>query len=714
MDILNSLNNEQREAVTNTEGYIRVIAGAGSGKTKALTHRYAFLVEELSVSTENILCVTFTNKAAAEMRSRIRRMIGDHDTGYICTFHGFCVQELREDIHLLHYPKTFMIMDEEDQDTLLKGVYEQRGIDTRRFPLSLARDMICGRKESLEYIELVRESSNEQLLKTYNEAKKEEDVIFYGYLYEQKKNYGLDYDDLINFTYYILTKYKDVKEYWQQKMQYVMVDEFQDVSRRQYLIADILSGYHKNLFVVGDPDQTIYSWRGADVKIFLGFEDSHPNTKTIVMNRNYRSMEQIILGSNSLIEKNTNRYKKELRPERENNEDILFFHGQSTKEEAEWIVDKIKELSDKGKTLEDIAILYRAHHVSRAIEEALIKEKVPYVLYSGIEFYGRKEIKDIISYLRMLTISDDFAFVRTVNEPRRNIGKSRMEFLSNYVKSKNCTLYEALKENIDNPIFQRTKAKAYIELIEKYKGMYLKMRMTDVLENILIESGYEEMLKNAGENERLDNLAELKQSIFEYETSAHEEVFLSDYLQSIALFTNMDKEQKKHAVKLMTVHTAKGLEFPVVFVCGMSEGVFPSSRTVDYDGMEEERRLAYVALTRAEDLLFLSDCEGQTYDGTNRCPSRFVFNIDEKYIRYVREIDPEQKQKFLKRIEDSEKLFKELKEPTIEEGTRIKHKHLGEGTVVSIDVAHKCYNIKFDAYETERSIMMTASLDIIG
>lgn len=713
MDILQGLNPQQREAVETTEGYVQVVAGAGSGKTKALTHRYAYLVEELGIPTENILCVTFTNKAAGEMRARIRTLIGDHDTGYICTFHGFCVKELREDIHLLHYLRNFNVIDEQDQNTILHSIYEENHIDTRRYPYSIARDMICERKNDLGYILLMMQTDNEDLRAEYHEAVTQDDVIFYGYLMEQKKNYSLDYDDLINYTYYILENFDDVRKFWQSRLQYVMVDEFQDVSRRQYGLADILSGLYKNLFVVGDPDQTIYSWRGADVKLFLGFEKAHPGTRSIIMNSNYRSMPSIILGSNSMIAKNTARIEKNLIPIKNGGSDILYYHGKDVKDEAKWIADKIEELAGRGRGYEEIAILYRAHHVSRPIEEMFLQKKIPYIIYSGVEFYGRKEIKDVISYLKMLINQDDISFLRTVNEPRRNIGKKRIELIENVAKKNNCSLYQALKLSLNEELIQKSKASEYIGLIEKYRSCYKSMRITELLENILVETGYEEDLKAAGEDERLENLAELKPSIYDYETKSYETTTLEEYLQNIALFTNMDKEQKKRSVKLMTIHASKGLEFPIVFVCCLSEGIFPSSRVAGYDDIEEERRLAYVAFTRAEDMLFLSDADGLTFAGDTRCPSRFVFNVDEAYLKYVTPIDEELKAQYLKQFESNEHVLKEVDNPTIKEGCRVSHKHWGEGTVLAVDTEHKCYEIQFDKMERPRSIMMSAPLEII-
>lgn len=714
IDLLDNLNEQQKDAVTTTEGYVRVVAGAGSGKTKALTHRYAYLVDMLGVSTQNILCVTFTNKAAGEMRSRIRNLIGDHDTGYICTFHGFCVKELREDIHLLNYPKNFLVMDEEDQNKILHSVYEEKEIDARRTTLSYARDIICARKDSLEYIQLMCQADNRELLSIYKSSTKVDDIIFYGYLVEQKKNFSLDYDDLINYTFYILSKYEKERNYWQQRMQYVMVDEFQDVSHRQYMLADILSGYHHNLFIVGDPDQTIYTWRGADVKIFLEFDLCHDETKTIVMDKNYRSNSPIIMGSNSLIANNSVRFKKQLKPVKQTGDKIFYYHGKNVKDEADWISEQIISLHKDGISFEDIAILYRAHHVSRPIEESLLEKKIPYIIYSGVEFYGRKEIKDILSYLRMIVQRNDLDFLRTINEPRRNFGKKRVAFITAFAKEHNCSLYDALKQNMNEDLIAKSRAGEYIALIEKYSEKYSRMKITDLLTYVLEESGYEINLKVAGEDERLENLAELKQAIYDYEVNSNESTSLEEYLQSIALFTNMDKEQRKHSVKLMTIHASKGLEFPYVFVCGLSEGIFPSSRVTEYDDMEEERRLAYVAFTRAEEKLFISDAEGMTFEGESRCPSRFIFNIDEQYLTYVKPIDEDKKAQFKSRIDGSERIMEIKKEPIITEGTRIRHKVFGEGTVLKLDFVSNCYEIMFDKFGTSRNIRMEMELEIVG
>lgn len=482
LDIFHGLNEEQKEAVTTTEGYVRVIAGAGSGKTRALTNRYVYLVKELGISTANILCVTFTNKAANEMKKRIRSLIGDYDTAYVNTFHGFCVQVLREDIHTMNYPNQFIVMDTEDTETILRNVYKEANISSKSYTFQMSRDMIAMRKLGKnEHIPYLLSLDHSLLKDKYLNSKKAEDRIFYGYLYEQKKIFGLDFDDLISFVVYILENFSEKREKWQQRLEYVMVDEFQDVSALQYKLADLLSGYHRNLFVVGDPDQTIYTWRGARVEYILNFDQVHEGTKTIVLDKNYRSTPNILGASNSLIQKNTKRIDKSLKAVRESNLPVVYHHAKTSEDEAKWIVTKVKELCDSGKKYQDITILYRSHYVSRSLEEAFVKAKIPYILYSGVEFYKRKEIKDILCYLRMLVSQDDLSFLRVVNEPRRNIGNKRIELLKEYANKEDCSLYEALKANMSHPLIEKSNAKEFIALIEKYRESYHTMTLTDLL-----------------------------------------------------------------------------------------------------------------------------------------------------------------------------------------------------------------------------------------
>ena len=703
MDYLSELNPEQYEAATTTEGFVRVVAGAGSGKTKTLTARYMYLVEQLGISTANILCVTFTNKAAAEMKKRIRKVLPDQDLGRITTFHGFCVGLLKEDCHVIGYPTTFIVLDEEDKEAMLRTVFEDLGITSRDMTIKEAVDHIGWRKGGRGYVKTLIDPDLNRLVDLSNKATTLKDKVMYRYFYEQRKCYGLDFDDLVYFALYILEHDRDTREKWQERLEYIMVDEFQDIDKDQYSLADILSGYHKNLFVVGDPDQTIYTWRGADVKFILEFDSRHENVKTIYLNTNYRSVPQILAASNALIDKNRERLKKELTAVRPDARKPLYFHAKTSQLEADWMTAQMRAMHDGGKTYSQMAVLYRAHYVSRTVEESLIKNKIPYVLYSGVEFYKRKEIKDIICYLRMVYAGDDVSFLRTVNEPRRGVGRTRIAALKQFAEMNRCSLYEALVANLDTKFIKSSRAKEYVRLIEKYRAIYDGMDLTDLLSGILTDSGYELMLRTSGEEERLDNLAELKQAIYDFQRKAGEEVTLGNYLDHAALFTNMDQTDKAQAVKLMTIHAAKGLEFPVVFLCGLSEGIFPGKRADTREKLEEERRLAYVAFTRARDRLFLSDAAGNNYDGSFRYPSRFLFNAEEENLEYAVELDPSLKEDALHHIRLTEDTGPAPERPNESVGQRVLHPVFGEGTVIGIPRGQAGYIVQFDAMVTPRT-----------
>lgn len=712
-NFIDELNEQQRETVTTTEGYVRIIAGAGTGKTKALTYRYAYLVDELGISTSNILCVTFTNKAAREMSKRIRQMIGDSDTGYICTFHGFCVKLLREDIHAINYPQNFVVMDSEDTEDILKTVYENAHIQSRTYTFDMARNHISAMKNEMQHIAYLADISNDRLLADYEKASDIPEKVFLGYLYEQKKVYGLDYDDLITIALHILRTDAEKCRKWQERMMYVMVDEFQDVSGNQYALAEILSGYHRNLFIVGDPDQTIYTWRGARIEYILNFDAEHEDTKTVFLDVNYRSIPEILAVSNSLIEKNKKRLPHRLEAYKKSGRRPQYIHSKTTGDEARWMTAEIQKLISTGNSYSDIAVIYRSHFVSRSIEEAFIKSKIPYTLYSGVEFYKRKEIKDVLAYLRMIVYSDDLSFRRVINEPKRNFGKKRMALLKAYADSHRCSLYNALLDLLEEKSVKTTGATVFVDIIEGFKKTYKEKKLTDLVTEILEQTGYEVMLRQSGEQERLDNLAELKQSIDEFEKTSGEENTLEEYLQSIALYTNSDKEQDKETVKMMTIHTAKGLEFPYVFVCGVNEGIFPSKHVDTEDMLEEERRMAYVACTRAERGLYISDAEGLNYDDSFRYPSRFIFNIDRDTIAYVNELP--------QRLVDDTKSYIAANEAHIyppdtelKPGDRVKHKVFGEGTITGIRGDIGCYVIKFDKMATERNLKIGTGLEKLG
>lgn len=709
MEYLKGLNPQQLEAVTATEGFIRVVAGAGSGKTKTLAARYLYLVEQLGISTANILCVTFTNKAAAEMKKRIRYQLQDQDLGRITTFHGFCVGLLKEDCHVVQYPTTFIVLDEEDKESILRRVFEDLGITSKEMTIKEAIDHIGWRKGGRGYVKTLI-GSPERLLQLCSHATTLKDKVLYRYFYEQRKCYGLDFDDLVYFALYILEQDKNTREKWQNRMEYIMVDEFQDIDKDQYALAAILSGYHKNLFVVGDPDQTIYTWRGADVKFILEFDSRHENVKTIYLNTNYRSVPQILTASNALIDKNRDRLKKQLTAVRHDARKPLYFHAKTNQLEADWMTANMRALHEAGIPYSQMGVLYRAHYVSRAVEESLIRNKIPYVLYSGVEFYKRKEIKDVLCYLRMLYSGDDISFLRTVNEPRRGIGRTRIAALKEYAALHQCSLYDALTSNLDTDLFRRSRAKEYVRMIEKYRAIFDGMDLTDLLSGILSESGYEDMLRCSGEEDRLDNLAELKQAVYDFERKAGEEVTLGNYLDHAALFTNMDQTEKAQAVKLMTIHAAKGLEFPVVFLCGLSEGIFPGKRANTREKLEEERRLCYVAFTRAKDRLFLSDASGTNYDGSFRYPSRFLFNAEKENIEYAVPLDPDLEERALEEIRKTEDSG--ARQPRISDqiGKKVIHPVFGEGVVIGIPRGQEGVIVQFASIVTPRTFGPAAKL----
>ena len=713
-EILEGLNKAQLEAVSSTEGFVRVIAGAGSGKTRALTHRFAYLVTELGVLPGNILCVTFTNKAANEMRQRIHQLTGDNDTGYISTFHGFCVNILQEDSHAIGYPKSFMVLDNSDIDEMLKIIYEERGLTLRDKTFASARDMFEMRKCLTEpgyFLDMIALPIDE-LHEKYLQATEVNDILFYGYLYQERKTFAVDYNDLIILSLYIFQEHPDIAEKWQKRLMYIQIDEFQDIDPLQYRLMEVLCAYHHNLFIVGDPDQTIYTWRGANVKYLLDFDQHHPGTQTIMMMENYRSTPQILRVANALIRKNRQRIEKELLPMLPDGIPVVCHLAEDSTKEAEWMVKNIETLHQMGVAYNEMTVMYRAHYVTRTIEEVLLRSKIPYTIYSGVQFFGRMEIKDALCYLRMIVYKDDLSFRRIANVPKRNLGVRRMKFLEEYTEQHGGTLYDALVKNLEHEIFRGTKAREFVTLIEKYATSYAERTISEVLTSILHESGYEKLLRTEGAQDRLDNLAELKQAVFSFETSAGKETDLEAYLKSVAMLSNMDIADSHDRVKLMTVHTAKGLEFPYVFLCSMSEGIFPSKKVNTLEGMEEERRLAFVAITRAEKGLYLSEAAGRNFDGSPRYPSRFILDIDRDLLHFTEA----PKAGLLKEAESYIQLvdshFKRSDDAAVFHiGDRVRHRAFGLGTIQDVDLDQSAYTIRFDDLPTERRLSLRVKME---
>jgi DNA helicase-2/ATP-dependent DNA helicase PcrA len=704
--ILENLNEQQVKAVTTTEGYVRVIAGAGSGKTKALTSRFAYLVEVLGINAANILCVTFTNKAANEMRNRVRRLVGDeNDYGYITTYHGFCVKVLREDINKIQYPKQFVIMDIEDQKTVLRDVYEEIGINSKDCSHKQAIKHIGILKDSTNYIEYIAEGKeviegSERLLK---DSKLLLDQIFLKYLEKQQRNFALDFNDLINFTVYIFGKYKDVLEKWQQRLYYIQVDETQDSSPKQFYLVDILSQIHKNLFVVGDPDQTIYEWRGAKPELLVNFDKNYPNTQTVIMNQNYRSTPNILNLGNYIIKNNKIRIDKDMFTNNPDGVDVVHYHAKNDFDEGLFVVSEIQKLiKEKQSKYADFAILYRANHISRMIEQSLIKEQIPYTIWGGIRFFERKEIKDVLSYLRLIVFGDDLSFLRIINTPSRKLGKVWINSIKQLAEQNNTSLYKTIANNSLN----RQSAIEFISLIEEFKKRKEKILVSDLVKEILDKTRLTEMYRADGDEERLENIKELQNAIIALENDDKEKLTLENYLQEIALYTDMDVDDKKtDRVKLMTIHTAKGLEFPYVFLCGFSDGVLPSYMSMKERRLEEERRLTYVAITRAEKAFYMTESEGYNFQsGMNKYPSRFLWEIkDNLYMRQgilPQEIIDAAKSQ----IELEKELLNPQPIPILEVGDVVEFSSWGEGCVISKNDELKTYMIHFNKLNGVRPI----------
>lgn len=687
------LNKEQLEAVTETEGFVRVIAGAGSGKTKALTSRYAYIVEALGINSSNILCVTFTNKAAQEMRKRVKGLVGENsDLSFITTYHGFCVRVLREDINKIKYPKNFIIMDVEDQKTVLRQVYNELGLTSKVFTFKQVLRYISKQKTSQEYLQYILKSKKKE---TDNEIEK----VFIRYLEKQQRNFALDFDDLLNFALYIFVNNPDVLEKWQKRLHYIQVDETQDSSQKQFMLVEILSKYHKNLFVVGDPDQTIYEWRGAKPEILVDFDKQFVDSKTIIMNQNYRSTPNILSLGNHIIKNNKIRVDKDMFTQNPEGVEVVHFHGQNDYEEGLWVANEIKRLvADESCKHSDFAILYRANHISRSIEQSLIRENIPYSVFGGIRFFERKEIKDVLAYLRLIEFEDDFSFLRVVNTPSRGLGKKFIENVAKIAEKQNISLYSALKENISQKDLSRKGAIEFIELVEKYKKSKNDLIISDLVKEIMDESGLSAYYRTDGDTDRLDNIKELQNSIILLETQDEEQINLTEYLQEIALYTNMDIEDDKNdRVKLMTIHTSKGLEFPYVFLCGFTEGVLPSAMSIKErraKAIEEERRLTYVAITRAEKAFYMTESEGFNFStGLNKYPSRFLFEISDNY--------------FIRKGELSQEIIDEAKEQLKLDSTRqsiqkkfnvgdiVNHTIWNQGKIIEVNEEKGEYQIEF-------------------
>lgn len=704
MDYLSALNEKQFEAVTATEGYLRVIAGAGSGKTKLLVSRYAYLVKEYGINSANILCVTFTNKAAGEMKRRIRSLIGpEYDTSLICTYHGFCVRVLREDIEKIFYPKEFQIIDTAQQKALLEDIYQkfELKLDHASFE-KIIKQIAVFKAAHREYVAKMCCTDHCPILP--DTATLDERIIE-EFLQKQKQIYAMDFQDLLYFVLDIFDRCPEVLEKWQDRLNYIQVDEFQDSSATEMELVDRLSGKHKNLMIVGDPDQNIYEWRGSDVKLLVDFDKAHIPTKTVILNRNYRSTPQILQCANTLIEKNKYRLEKDLYTTSGDGAPVYHYHEKNEYAEADRIIENIQRVRrESGGNYADFAVLYRSGFLSRVIEKKFTENGIPYEIFGGVKFYQRMEIQDIMAYLRLVAFDDDISFKRIVNKPRRKFGRAKLQRLTALQKD-GVSLFRTLNENLDDPLFKQSGAKEFTAAIEGLRQVYKSISVSECVERICANSGYEKYIRELGDMERFENLSEFKRIASEYEKSYGEEVSLKAFINQISLQADDDSDESCDMVKLMTIHAAKGLEFPYVFIVGLSEGIFPSSKTIEERknmGLEEERRLCYVAITRAEKRLFISDSEGYGQNGKEKLPSRFLKEIGEdNYIRMG--IISKELQYSADRY--AAQLYDETAAAAPKTaGTRVTHPAFGEGEILGFGRNRNSYIVKFDRLASEREI----------
>ena len=635
-ELLEGLNDKQYEAVVNTEGPCLVIAGAGSGKTKVLTHKIAYLIGEKNVLPWNILAITFTNKAANEMKERIANLVGDVAKDiWMGTFHSICVRILRRFIDRIGFDSSFIIFDTSDQRTLIKGCIKTIGLDDKMFTdRSVLSEISNAKNEMLE---------PEQYTARVNGDFRKEKIALVYEMYQKRlrENNAIDFDDIINYTIKILMDNPDVLDYYANKFQYVLVDEYQDTNKAQFTLITLLASRHGNITVVGDNDQGIYSFRGADISNILNFERDFPGTKIIKLEQNYRCTGNILKAANAVIKNNEVKYKKQLWTENETGNLPKVYSASNEYDEGTYIANQIEHLKrEEYYKYSDFAILYRMNTQSRAIEEILRRESIPYKIIGGLKFYERKEIKDIISYLRLIqNPSDNLSLKRIINEPKRGIGKTSLDNIEKIAEDSNVSMYEVIK-NADQYGLNRVflNSREFVNTIEELKNKKDEMTISDLIKETLKKSGYTKALENENTIEAeniIENLDEFLTVAIEFEEESADNK-LSDFLEGITLSSDIDDmEDTEDTVTLMTLHSANGLEFPVVFLVGMEEGIFPGYKSIsEPKELEEERRLCYVGITRAKQNLFLTCSKQRTIFGSTSCNpvSRFLKEIPQDLL----------------------------------------------------------------------------------
>lgn len=696
--LVKNMNKEQSEAVRTTEGPLLIMAGAGSGKTRVLTHRIAYLLDEKDVSPYNILAITFTNKAAKEMKERVEQLVGEEaQVIWMSTFHSMCVRILRRDADRIGIERNFTIIDPTDQKSVIKDVLKNENIDSKRF-------------EPRMFIGAISNLKNE--LKTPDDAQKEANdfhsqmvaTVYKGYQRQLSRNEALDFDDLIMTTIHLFERVPDALECYQNKFQYIHVDEYQDTNKAQYTLIKLLAKKFKNLCVVGDSDQSIYGWRGADIQNILSFEEDYPEAKTIFLEQNYRSTKNILNAANEVIKNNSERKPKGLWTANTGGDKIQYYEAMTERDEAEYVVKEIMKHQRNGKKYSDMTIIYRTNAQSRVLEETFMKSNIPYTMVGGQKFYDRKEIKDLLSYLRVIANSnDDISLQRIINVPKRGIGPSSVEKIQTYAVQNNISMFDALAEvdfiGLSKKVTEE--CMSFYEMIQNLIKEQEFLEVSEIVEEVLQKSGYREMLdreQSIESRSRLENLDEFMSVPKDYEENTPlEEQSLVNFLTDLSLVADIDEADTQSGVTMMTMHSAKGLEFSIVFIMGMEESLFPHIRAIKSDDdheMEEERRICYVAITRAEELLYITNATTRMLFGRSQSnmPSRFLKEIPEDLLEshtgsqrqsiLQPKAKPHQKRGFSKRTTSSEK---QVVSSDWKVGDKVIHKAWGEGMVSNVN-----------------------------
>ncbi|NLY71789.1 MAG: DNA helicase PcrA [Clostridiales bacterium] len=732
-DYLSKLNPMQQKAVTHKDGPLLILAGAGSGKTSTMTHRIAYLIQEEGVSPYQILAVTFTNKAAREMRERVEDLIGACENIWILTFHSACLRILRMYADRIGYDKNFVIYDPTDQKTLINSCMKELNINSKEYQPSYVLSIISDCKEKdISPEEFEAESSNNFKYKVIAQ-------LYKSYEKKLRANNAMDFDDLILKTVHLFEKDKEVLQHFQNRFRYIMVDEYQDTNHMQYRFIKMLAQAHNNICVVGDDDQCIYEWRGADITNILNFEKDFRNSKVVKLEQNYRSHANILAAAHSVIKNNKGRKPKKLWTDKEEGDKIQYFRADDDKEEARFIAVEIERLKAKGRKYSDFAILYRTNVQSRPFEEAFTRRGIPYRVLAGFRYYDRKEVKDLLAYMRLVqNPSDNLSLERIINEPKRGIGPKTIEKIRALASLKNSSLFEVLADRdviMGLPKNAAEKVWDMVELITQLSSEKDNLRVSDIYDSLLVRTGYLKALEEQKTIEaegRIENLLEFKSIIYDYEKEKqdnNEMGSLEEFMESIALMAEVDNhDESEDAVVLMTLHSAKGLEFPVVFIPGMEEGLFPSWRAKQKpDGIEEERRLCYVGMTRAMERLYLTSAVYRTMYGRTdyTLESTFLHELDkslvegdpiystEKFDRYSLFDDVDYDSSIFRPFDTMREVKKKSSPQSInvEAGDMVYHKKFGQGKVLEVD--GNTARIDFDSVGTKKLALDIAPLEKI-